>query len=163
MVKALHIAAMREGRMWLFVVAGFILIAAWNNGLNESRVVRDFLGRTPFYDVEVQHVEKVENGLVLSGVLTKRRGQFLGLSAYVKINGVNYRTMIDTSPEEEMRPPGNRPAVEGAQAWGPWVIKWNDAATRPDGWSIWVSHKLPEFDAPRVNRFASGKWPEDEK
>lgn len=124
--------------------------------LGETRAWRDLAARTPFHSVTVTVADLVPGGAVLAGEMVKRRCAYRGLSAYIHAAGVWQRAQIDTAPEDARRPPGDRPAVPGAQLWGPWVILWQSPPV-PVEWAIYAHHACPE--GLQVNLFARGAWP----
>lgn len=122
--------------------------------LEEMRTWRDITRATPFYQVEIINKQNIENGVKVSGTFIKRRCEFIELSSYVKIKDTWYRIKLDTSPEDNGSPKGNRPAIDEPQNWGPWILKWEGST--PTDWAIYAHHYCMEGN--QINLFASGKW-----
>ena len=151
--------AMRHNRSLALVGALVALAAALHPvaaRLMESRLARDLTHRTPYHSVTVTSADLTDRGAALAGEMVKRRCVYAGLSAYVRIGPVWERAQIDTTGEDTVRPPGDRPSVDGAQLWGPWVIVWQPPPA-PEAWAIYAHHTCPEGG--QVNLFASGAWP----
>lgn len=132
------------------------LFAAQVQHLTETRWWRDATARTPFHSVTVTSSEATATGARVAGEMVKRRCEFAGLSAYLRIGAVWERSALDTTPEDSTRPPGDRPSLPDAQLWGPWVIVWTGPPD-PAEWAIYAHHRCPE--GPQVNLFAAGRWP----
>lgn len=132
-----------------------VLFSALNHA-TEARWYRDLVAITPFHGVTVSDIRSTARGAAVSGQMIKRRCEYVSLSAYIRNGLVWERAAIDTSPEDQKRPPGNRPSLPDAQLWGPWVILWS-APPVPLDWVIYAHHRCPEGD--QVNEFARGPWP----
>lgn len=151
--------ALRRNRNLVVVALLALLIGSLHplfDRLAETRAWRDLTARTPVHSVTVTRASLTPRGAELAGEMVKRRCEYAGLSAYVRIGPVWQRAQIDTSAEDTVRPPGDRPSVPGAQLWGPWVIVWRPASA-PEAWAIYAHHRCPE--GPQVNLFAAGRWP----
>ncbi|MER5171577.1 hypothetical protein [Thioclava kandeliae] len=153
--------AIRANRLPIYVLAAIAVLAVaepWIRQAQSSRAWRDFTGQTPFVAVTVTAQNVTPEGLQLMGDMIKRRCEYRGLAAYVIIGGKGYRTVVDTSPEEELRPPGSRPPNRRAQPWGPWEIKWSAEKAIPESYELWAYHQCPGEKTVQTNLFASGKW-----
>lgn len=126
--------------------------------LDDQRWWNDATQQTPFYAVHVTKQELTPRGVSLMGDMIKRRCEWTGLSAYVKVNGLLYRTIVDVSGETKIRPPGNRSPTPEPQAWGDWLVLWPIKRDRPTSWQIWAEHQCPDESTTRVNLFAKGPW-----
>lgn len=151
--------AIARGRVYLAVIlivlAWPAVAASWQH-LSESRAWRDLTGRTPFHSVTVTRSALTPRGAELAGEMVKRRCEYLGLSAYVRVGEAWSRAVLDTSPEDAHRPAGDRPSMPEAQLWGPWLVVWQAPPT-PSRWSIYAHHRCRE--GLQVNLFAAGDWP----
>ena len=151
--------ALARGRAYLAIIcvvlAWPIITSVWHH-VGESRVWRDLTGQTPFHSVTVTRSAQMPRGAELSGEMVKRRCEYAGLSAYVRVGAAWERAVLDTRPEDARRPTGDRPSLPEAQLWGPWVIVWG-APDEPSRWSIYAAHRCPQ--GLQVNLFASGGWP----
>lgn len=148
-----------QSRAYLLIIIAVLTwpaISEAGRRIAESRAWRDLTGQTPFYSVTVTRAGLIDRGAELSGEMVKRRCEYAGLSAYVRIGPAWVRARIDTRPEDAVRPPGDRPSLPDAQLWGPWVIEWR-GPPNPFGWAIYAHHRCP--DGPQVNLFAAGVWP----
>ena len=164
--------ALTLGLATLFVIQNF---AVTNSHIKQSRMYRDIMGQTPFYDVEVYSSVVSSTGIIVQGEMKKRRCEFGSLVAYTLYAvSANKRTYVDTSVEDNRsNTKGNRPPSKDAQSWGPWRIV-SLGVPSPDGWEIYVTHTCPVLGTDGVplvdkqtqtvltkletNLFASGKW-----
>lgn len=131
--------------------------------LYDFRGVRDALGLTPYRDVEVSQVwyEPNSRTIFLSGTMIKERCVWRGMNGYIEAEGGERRRIfVDTSPEAEISPTGDRPP--GAQFWGAWVLTVPSDFPPAQTWEVWTYHKCPESDDLQINLFASGKIPTNE-
>lgn len=134
------------GMFWLMAPAFF-------PAMTEHRTYRDVLGITPYHSVEVRSQKVVGDGLIVEGVMVKRRCAFWSMEAYVILPGsTSYRVDVDTSKDKR----GNRAPSYSRQTWGPWKIPWT--GNLPASWEISTEHVCPDESLPQVNTFAEGAW-----
>lgn len=140
-------------------MAWLIWPALWNGYLMQSRGFTDALNLTPFRDVEVFGQVLDDRGLTIAGSMVKVRCEFRSLSAYTfgPLNRAN-RATIDTTPEDTIRPGGNRPYLREAQLWGPWRITPSVDALPPVRWEIFAHHRCAGSPTEVVTLFAAGNW-----
>ncbi|WP_406735900.1 hypothetical protein [Thioclava sp. GXIMD4215] len=153
--------ALRANRLPIWVLAVIIVLAVaepWIRQAQSSRAWRDFTGQTPFVSVSVTGASVTPEGLQAMGDMVKRRCEYRGLAAYVIIGGTSYRAVVDTSGEDDLRPPGSRPPNRLRQPWGPWLIVWSAEKAIPERYELWAYHQCPREKVVQVNLFASGDW-----
>lgn len=153
-------AARRSGDLVALIVAVLVLVPLWPwmERASETRLWRDLTGQTPFHSVTVDGRDLTPEGLAIWGQMVKRRCEFVDLTAYVRAGNRWSRVVLDRSPEDSARPPGDRPALPDAQEWGPWVIR--SGIPAPEAWAVWARHKCPGEAVSQQNLFATGDWPE---
>lgn len=166
------------GLAFMFVLEHIPFVSA---SVMETRIYRDFVGRTPFYGVVTYATLVNIHGLDTYGEMKKRRCKFaggnLGLIGYVTFeNKPKQRVLIDTTPEDLTYVEGiNRPPSSTPQAWGVWRVEYLISAPKPSGYEIFAGHFCPVIDPQtgiharnsvtgeliykyEINLFASGPW-----
>lgn len=134
------------GMIWLMAPVFF-------PALTEYRAYRDALGLTPYHSVEVRNQKVVSDGLIIDGIMVKRRCTFKSMEAYVVLpDTTSYRVDVDSFKDKR----GNRAPSSSRQLWGPWKIPWT--GTTPASWEISTEHICPDESLPQVNTFATGAW-----
>ena len=141
--------------------------------ISEKRLVRDALLLTPFHDVYVTGTDTGQttierdgfNYLVptlrLTGMMTKRRCDFRFLSSYVTTDaGERVRAFVNTSRENDVSPPGNRPPSDIPEPWGVWeLVPMRPLLGHPVAYEIHAHHLCPEDNgAVQANLFVRGEW-----
>lgn len=154
-------ATKKEFHVWRLAVPLMLLyafiISPLAREISSTRWWRDVSGQTPFYSVKVTVQDITPEGLRLMGYFVKRRCEFRGLTAYVRVDGIKHRARVDTSKEDGGRP-YSRPPASGLQAFGPLEILWPMTRPKPDQWSIWARHMCPGETITQTNLFAKGLW-----
>lgn len=127
--------------------------------IQESRMVRDFFGLTPFKSVTLfeSHVEG--RTITINGSMIKVRCTFKRVDAYIiGDKGIAYGVDVNTDVEDKLAAPHNRVASPLAQAWGPWSLSIeNRTGIAPVGFEVHVQHKCPN-GSEQDNLFVSGSW-----
>lgn len=88
-----------RSRTYLLIIIAVLTwpaISEAGRRIAESRAWRDLTGQTPFYSVTVTRAGLIDRGAELSGEMVKRRCEYAGLSAYVRIGPAWVRARIDT-------------------------------------------------------------------
>lgn len=129
--------------------------------LESKRWYRDLTGLTPYKDVKVYSQTVSEDGIAITGELTKMRCYFNRLYAYVTFNNgrVKRRVFMLDANGVVMTPVNgsNRPASKVPEAFGPWTI--SNGGFQPDGWEIYTRHERCESEPhEQDNLFMSGEW-----
>lgn len=147
---------------WRILVASLVLVFATSPTIQatfmESRAYRDFMLLTPFYNAKVIHASVSSDlaSLQLDGTLVKRRCNFVSLSAYVTKGEFSYASELVLEYTDDNRRVTNRPPMDKAQHWGPWVIM--SPVQNPEAYSIFVMHICPNTRIPQTNLFVAGPW-----
>lgn len=144
----------------VFAIIAYGAAPAVESRLLEKRWFRDFYGATPFKSVNVNYQIIDSRGLILGGDFIKVRCTYSELSAYVNFpDRPSERVAVDTSVEDNARASGDRPSHPLAQSWGPWLLVYDSALKKPDGYTIYGHHRsCPSNPENQVNEFASGPW-----
>lgn len=131
----------------------FMLASAY-----ESRVYRDTIRSTPFYNVHVLDKVEVGTSIMIAGDAIKRRCIWYKVAGLIyDVNGYAHYTPVDMTEAEKVRPIGNQPVSTTPQYWGPWKLT-PPLGVVPYSYEIWQSHFCPESPRPVDNLFVSGPW-----
>lgn len=147
-MKRLYMGHRIKRQFWWVLIPAMWGMLLTKDQIAESRAYRDLLGLTPFKNVHVTYALVDGDSIVVQGDLVKVRCDKLVAIAYTRYNGHPVqvaRFYVDDEPEGT---PPNRPAMEDAQAFGPWRIV--SRIPSPDRASLVTIHKCPEGTSSNV-------------
>ncbi|MCB5199012.1 hypothetical protein LGQ03_07150 [Loktanella sp. TSTF-M6] len=163
------ICALHRSRSLVLICVAILAYSAWPEligRLQQERIVRDVFAMTPFRAVTVTQQIALPDRIVSMGDMVKVQCDFDWLTGYITFDdGSRERVRVDTTVEDTIRQPGNRPPMPEAQAWGPWSLTVREplpiegARPEPVWWDIFAAHKDCPFGPDRqINHFAGGPW-----